>query len=881
VLARSDGIIRIINVADRTECEVLRAGESAPQVRCLAFDPKEEFLASASADGKVAIWDLEDKKVGPVSHDPPTCPNPDPVSHLSVLLKVIGTMEGSKPDADASLHMSWHPKGKHLAVPMGNMAKIFIRDAWTEAYSLDGGHEGDVTTAVFSPNGKYIATAGADSKVVVWDTTKREALAGVSRQLESAATELSWHPTDNSLTIANGDGFLQLWEKIIPHDNAHPSDPEAVIEGPKKIRNDLIDDEAYAEGEAEDAVGGESDIDDWLVDDDGDGGEYRKELLEEKEKEKERLANGPILAAQEALKAEARQPSFQPGASSLGLKRRFLAWNMTGFLVSRDETTHHTIDIEFADTTRGRPPSIRDHHNFELGTLDPHGALFAARADGENKAMVMYTPFNSQFANSQWSIELPEGEEPVAVACSRKWCAAATTKGLLRVFSAQGGLQKHLFSRQGPIVSMVAHGDRLAVISHGMQPLAGMGQNLELEVYDMERTQVITRHEVCLSEGSVLQWAGFATTGMLCTMDAAGMLRGLSEKQGWQWVPLLDMVPLRKTKEDAHWIVGITEEDVMCVLLKQGATEPHVHPRPLLESVQIDVPLLENDPEFAPLERSAFRRKLVIECEKLEHESTGVDTGVEEAQGGAMDRELLQMLNMAMKAEKEARALEIGCQFNQARSMQMAIKLAEVSQMPTLAERLTLIAQAKFAKKEELPSRKRTREVQFQDEAEEEEPEETEEQQGAEEEEEEGTEEGAAMEEEDDASHVPERTALSPVPPQSRGSPLKRARAESSSPLEEEGTTTEGNNESAERPTASQNRALFSEAGQGFGNPFAKSLTGAKASASGAGKSLAGSLSSMGGMKAHTTATAGVGGSKFGAGQKTKRPIGKAAGRAK
>jgi len=74
VLARSDGIIRIINVADRTECEVLRAGESAPQVRCLAFDPKEEFLASASADGKVAIWDLEDKKVSHTTLPPAPTP---------------------------------------------------------------------------------------------------------------------------------------------------------------------------------------------------------------------------------------------------------------------------------------------------------------------------------------------------------------------------------------------------------------------------------------------------------------------------------------------------------------------------------------------------------------------------------------------------------------------------------------------------------------------------------------------------------------------------------------------------------------------------------------------------------------------------------------
>ena len=69
-----------------------------------------------------------------------------------------------------------------------------------------------------------------------------------------------------------------------------------------------------------------------------------------------------------------------------------------------------------------------------------------------------------------------------------------------------------------------------------------------MQLYDVEAEQVITQGKLALGEEARLSWLGFATTGMLCTTDSQGTLRGLAEKQDWQWVPLLDMVPLRKTK---------------------------------------------------------------------------------------------------------------------------------------------------------------------------------------------------------------------------------------------------------------------------------------------------------------------------------------------
>ena len=50
----------------------------------------------------------------------------------------------------------------------------------------------------------------------------------------------------------------------------------------------------------------------------------------------------------------------------------------------------------------------------------------------------MYSPFNSWAANSDWQVSLPEGEEATAVAAGQTFCAVATSRRMLRLFSQAG-----------------------------------------------------------------------------------------------------------------------------------------------------------------------------------------------------------------------------------------------------------------------------------------------------------------------------------------------------------------------------------------------------------------------------------------------------------
>lgn len=67
------------------------------------------------------------------------------------------------------------------------------------------------------------------------------------------------------------------------------------------------------------------------------------------------------------------------------------------------------------------------------------GVLYASPSSKDAASMLMYSPFNSWAANSDWQLSLPEGEEATAVAAGQTFCAVATSRRMLRLFSQAGG----------------------------------------------------------------------------------------------------------------------------------------------------------------------------------------------------------------------------------------------------------------------------------------------------------------------------------------------------------------------------------------------------------------------------------------------------------
>jgi WD40 repeat protein len=74
-------------------------------------------------------------------------------------------------------------------------------------FSFDG-HESVVRTAEFSPDGRWIASADADT-LRIWDYETRE---NVSTIPFTNATKLDWHPNGDQIAIGSRDGTLRIYD---------------------------------------------------------------------------------------------------------------------------------------------------------------------------------------------------------------------------------------------------------------------------------------------------------------------------------------------------------------------------------------------------------------------------------------------------------------------------------------------------------------------------------------------------------------------------------------------------------------------------------------------------------------------------------------------
>jgi hypothetical protein len=77
---------------------------------------------------------------------------------------------------------------------------------------------------------------------------------------------------------------------------------------------------------------------------------------------------------------------------------------------------------------------------------------------------------NAWDGSKEWSVDLPEGEEVLAVASGKGWVAVATDTRNLRLFTV-AGTQREVFSLPGPVVCVAGSRNRLLTVFH-----SGMGK---------------------------------------------------------------------------------------------------------------------------------------------------------------------------------------------------------------------------------------------------------------------------------------------------------------------------------------------------------------------------------------------------------------------
>ncbi|PCH43744.1 hypothetical protein WOLCODRAFT_122518 [Wolfiporia cocos MD-104 SS10] len=684
--------VKIIDFEDTTNVMVLKGHTKA--VRRVTWHPSGSLLTTSGADGKVNVWDVSEAEAK-LEHT------------VDGVIPAVADAESEEFGHDCSA--VWHTSGQYFFV--GTRAHEIVtisRSDWAKSSTYaDDASSGAITALALSHNGVYLASA-SKSGVFVWSTQNRRLLYRFQGPLTSSITQMSFSPTQNLLAWTDREGVLTRWSNPIPASAPDPVKISAAVGSgtvPAKRRRTptLFDDEADAE--AKDKGDGDVDLDedgvgygdeDWILDDLGGGMEDEGEEKWAKE------------GVREMVSVTKAQPPFQPGATPMENKKRYLAYNMIGVVEVTDQDTHHIVNVEFHDRSARKSYHFTDHNKYDLASLGERGAVYASQPEGEHSAHVLYKPYGTWAAQGEWTYELPKGTKVLGVAAG----GAPPTKSLRQqsdvdmqgngnvviatsrnelIFLTGTGIERCCLSLQGDFVAMVAGPEWVFVVHREGATTMDGSQNLAGRLIKLDGFCLLQKDSLPIPKRHTLKWVGITEEGAPAIYDSSGVLNVMPRFRlpfAATWTRILDtnLLDRREGKQESYWPVGVSGDTFMCLILK-GRQEYPAFPRPLIQELPLRFPFHRTDPKEAPLEEHLARETLLLDIirDQLDDELTTDDISRREL---ALDKELIQLIQNACKNDKLARALDLTKLLHHTPSFDMAIKVAGFYHLIGLQEKM-------------------------------------------------------------------------------------------------------------------------------------------------------------------------------------------------
>ncbi|XP_049319964.1 WD repeat and HMG-box DNA-binding protein 1 isoform X2 [Astyanax mexicanus] len=711
----SDFMVKVVDVADSSKQKTLR-GHDAP-VLSVAFDPTDEFLASSSCDGSVAVWSIEDQTQ---------------VVNWAVLQK-----SSDVSNAKSLCRLAWQPQsGKLLAVPVDTTVQLYERNSWTHVGTLcDDLITQVINVVVWSPCGKFLAAGTVGGALAVWDVDAKLCVERQKHERGYTVCGMAWHPSGGQIAYTDTEGCLGLLDGVCASSSSSSSSATAkntksTSSKEPKDYDDLFDEDdgdglldqcvSDSGSPVKKAVEDDEDDDDLMpatgkprnrsfLDDDDDNSQDAGSVKVGKSAEDDGdsaivPAVAPVVSrpVYEGPMPTPPQKPFQPGSTPAHLMHRFMMWNSVGIVRCYNDEQDNAIDVEFHDTAVHHAMHLTNSLDHCIADLSQEAVLLACEATEELASKLQCLHFSSWDSNKEWMVDLPKGEEVRALCLGRGWAAVGTSALLLRFFSI-GGVQREIFSLPGPVVCLAGHGEQLLIVYHRGTGFNG-DQSLGVQLLQLggRKRQVIGGEPLPLSRKSYLSWVGFSAEGTPCSVDSDGVVRMLNRSMGNTWTPICNTRDNCKSKSDHYWVVGIHEnpQQLRCIPCK-GSRFPPTLPRPAVSILPFSLPFCQTSTEKGQMEEQYWRSVLFHNHFSF-LSSSGYEVNEENQRQQEKEQQeaLMKMFALSCKLEREFRCVELAEMMTQS-VVTLAIRYASRSRRMILAQKLNELALEKASQLQE------------------------------------------------------------------------------------------------------------------------------------------------------------------------------------